>query len=200
MSLYKDCLGRKNKEQRREGDKDGEELKSTNKYASSFCVSRWLTTKIKQFFLEMEPCWTKGIPEDNVLDSTPCTITLRPGYFETQTSGYRPLSVLNSDSNLASTRFIESWWMCSIFLMNIGSDFSKICSSSHIQSMQAQFISLDMTVFQLITQVLEPHLIMTHVAFMSPTMLCHNKPCLHLNIGTAGALHINIQSMLLTHR
>lgn len=107
--------------------------------------ARWLTTKIILFFLEMELRWTEGIPEDTVLDSAPCKTTLRPcGYFrKTQTSGYRPVSVLSSDSNLASVLFVKSWWMCSTFLMDLSHDFSKLCRMHLIYGSAVHFSGPD---------------------------------------------------------
>lgn len=104
--------------------------------------ARWLTTKIKLFFLEMEPHWTEGIPEDNVLDSAPCKTYIEARLFS-KTSGYRPVSVLNSDSNLVSMPFVNSWSMCSPFLMDTSHDLSKLYRLRLIYGSAAHFSGAD---------------------------------------------------------
>lgn len=46
----------------------------------------------------------------------------------TGTRAYKPISVLDSDSNLASAPFVKSWWICSTLLMDVRCAFSKPCA------------------------------------------------------------------------
>lgn len=150
MSHHSFCI-KKVKEQRAGGRKTKKEREtndelrgvgSTNKNASSLCVSKKTSSSTRLTF--SAACKVTYNQNKTILSRDEATLNQRhprrqcarflllvkphrgQAIFETQTSGYRPVSVLNSDSNLVSMPFVKSRWKRSTFLMDLSHDLSKL--------------------------------------------------------------------------